>query len=330
MPKSNAKTWNWGLIGPGRFAREFAEELKTVERARLVAVGSRDEKRAQDFASEFGFERAHGSYDAFFADPDIDIVYIVVPHVFHAELAKAALSAGKAVLCEKPLTPSARETRDLVQFAERQGRFLMEAMKTGFLPAMLQAKTWIENGAIGTPKLAKADFCFRGPSDPKDRLMNPDLAGGAVLDVGIYPLYLARFLLGEISGIHATGSLATTGVEDSAAMIAKHENGASSAMTCSFQAAEAMDAVILGTEGEIRIPKFHAATRAELWRDGTVIETCDDDSGGMVKAEIEAVLESLDHGRIECPQHHHHDSIRLAEVMDEVRLQLGSQLPATS
>lgn len=330
MSTTNAKTWNWGLLGPGRFAREFADELRSVERAKLVAVGSRDLEKAQDFADDFGFERAYGTYDEFFADTEIDIVYIVVPHVFHADLAKAALESGKAVLCEKPLTPNANETRDLVKFAEQKGCFLMEAMKTGFLPAMLKAKEWIAAGRIGEPKLAKADFCFQGPTDPQDRLMNPELAGGAVLDVGIYPLYLTRFLLGEVTEIHATGSLASTGVEDSAAMITKHEGGASSAMTCSFRTEEAMDAVILGTEGEIRIPKFHAAIRTELWRDGKLLEACDDNSGGMVKAEIDAVHESLDQGKIECSFHRHHDSIRLAEVMDEVRHQLGSQTPTPS
>lgn len=330
MSTTNAKTWNWGLLGPGRFAREFADELRSVERAKLVAVGSRDLKKAQDFADDFSFERAFGTYDEFFADSEIDIVYIVVPHVFHSDLARAALEAGKAVLCEKPLTPCANETRDLVKFAEQKDCFLMEAMKTGFLPAMQKAKEWIEKGKIGEPKLGKADFCFQGPTEPKDRLMNPALAGGAVLDVGIYPLYLARFLLGEISEIHATGSLASTGVEDSVAMITKHESGASSAMTCSFRTEEAMDAVILGTEGEIRIPKFHAAVQAELWKDGKLFETCDDNSGGMVKAEIDAVHESLGLGNIENPLHSHHDSIRLAEIMDEVRSQLGSQISKPS
>lgn len=326
---NQVEQFNWGLIGPGRFAREFADELRTTERSRCYAVASRDYAKAEAFRRDFGFERAYGSYEELVQDPAVDVVYVVVPHVFHSKIARMAIEAGKAVVCEKPLTPSPDQTRELTTFARERGVFLMEAMKTGFLPAIRQAKAWIEAGKIGVPKLAKADFCFQGPPDPEDRLMNPDLAGGAVLDVGIYPIYLTRFLLGEVTQIHATGSLAETGVEDSAAILTRHESGASSAMTCSFRTEEAMDATILGTEGEIRLPKFHAATRAELCSGGKVVEVFSNDSGGMVKAEIEAVHSSLSAGQLENPNHRHQDSIRLAEIMEEVRQQLGAKGPGS-
>ncbi|MDF1860897.1 MAG: Gfo/Idh/MocA family oxidoreductase [Verrucomicrobiales bacterium] len=316
------ETFGWGLIGPGRFAREFAEELGTVDRARLVAVASRDGKKSAAFAGEFGFERSYGNYGELFADEEVDVVYIVVPHVFHRGLAEEALSSGKAVLCEKPLTPSFEETDALLQFASGKKRFLMEAMKTGFLPAVRKAKQWIADGRIGEPRLLQADCCFQGPTDPEDRLMNPELAGGAVLDVGIYPLYLARFLLGEATAISAVGTLAETGVEDSVSMISKHGSGASAAMTCSFRAEEAMDAVVRGTEGEIRLPKFHAGVRTELRRDGEILEVFEDDSGGMVKAEIEAVTDALAAGLNECPGHSHEDSRALSKMMEEVRSQI--------
>jgi len=321
---SGKGVYGWGLIGPGRFAREFVEELRVVDRARLAAVASRNLDRAQSFADEWGFERAHGSYEALLDDEGVDIVYVVVPHPFHREVAEMAIDAGKPVLCEKPLTPSAEESRALARHAQEKGIFLMEGMKTGFLPAIRKVKEWIDAGRIGEVRLARADFCFRGPSDPEDRLMNPDLAGGAVLDVGIYPLYLARHLLGEVTDIGAIGSLASTGVEDSAAILTKHDSGASAALTCSFRTEEAMDAVLLGAEGEIVIPKFHAAVRAELRRDGEIVEVCDDDSGGMLRAEIEAAMDALDRGLLECPGHPLADAIRLAEIMDEVRQSLGA------
>jgi predicted dehydrogenase len=298
-----------------------------VPRARLVAVASRSEEKARAFAGEFGFERAYGSYESLLADPDVGIVYIVVPHVFHRDVASMAIAAGKAVVCEKPLTPSAADTLALSELAGREGVFLMEAMKTAFLPAVREARRWIDEGRIGDVLLAKADFCFRGSTDPADRLLNPALGGGAVLDVGVYPLYLTRFLLGEVTGIHATGSLTPQGVEDTAAILTKHEGGASSVMTCSFRADEAMDAVILGTKGEIRIPKFHAAKRAVLLREGSVVETFEDEHGGMVRAEIDAIHDALDAGLPQAPFHTHGDSIRLAEIMDEVRVQLGA-IPA--
>lgn len=316
-------TLGWGLIGPGRFAREFASELSQVPDARLAVVASRDEARARDFAGEFGFERAVGSYDALMEDETVDVVYIVVQHVFHRELAEQALEAGKAVVCEKPLTPTLRETRSLIDIAREREVFLMEAMKTGFLPAVRKARQWIEEGAIGAVRLAKADFCFQGSTDPEDRLMNPELGGGAVLDVGIYPIHFTRFLLGEVVEIHACGTKTATGVEDSAAILTKHESGAGSVMTCSFCTEEAMDASVLGTEGEIRIPTFHKGNRVERWKDGECVDVFESPEAGMVRAEIEAAQRSIRAGRIECEGHSHEDSLRLAELLEEVRTQVG-------
>lgn len=325
MSKGTRGEIGWGLIGPGRFAREFAVELAEVAAARRVAVASRDLERASLFATEFGFEKSYGSYEQLFADPEVEVVYVVVPHVFHAELSRAALSAGKAVICEKPLTPSLKETEDLIAFARERNLFLMEAMKTGLLPALQMAREWIRSGAIGEVRLARADFCFQGPKDPEDRLLNPKLAGGAVLDVGIYPLYLHRFLLGEISSLSAKGHLASTGVEDVAAFVTEHESGAIGLSQCSFVTEESMGAQILGTEGEIRIPKFHAGTRVSLWKGGEEVDAIEDNSGGMVRAEIEAVIHALREGLTECPGHSHEDTLTLARWMDEIRLQVGSR-----
>ncbi len=312
----------WGLIGPGRFAREFVDELREIEDAELVAVASRDSRRSAEFAKDYGFKKSYGNYEEFFEDEEVDIVYIVVPHVFHKALSEKAISAGKAVLCEKPLTPSVADTQELLTYAWQHNVFLMEAMKTGFLPAIKKAKEWIDAGRIGEPRLLKADFCFQGPTDPEDRLMNPELAGGAVLDVGIYPLYLSRYLLGEAKRISATGTLASTGVEESVAIITQHANNSSSAMTCSFRTEEAMDAVIQGTEGEIVIPKFHAAVTAKLRQDGRVIESYRNGSGGMVTAEIKAVTDTIRAGHTECPGHTHTDSLELARMMELVRNQV--------
>ncbi len=322
---SSEKRYGWGVLGPGRFAKQFVAELAEVDRARLVAVASRSsEERAAEFAEEFGFEKAFGSYTGLLADDEVDIVYVVVPHPFHREISEMALAAGKAVVCEKPLTPTAEETRALVATARESGRFLMEAMKTRFLPAILHARKWIEEGRIGELLLSRADFCFRGPSDPDDRLMNPDLAGGAVLDVGIYPIFLTRFLLGEVTSVQATGTLAPTGVENSASILTKHESGATAAMTCSFCTEIAMSAKISGTEGDIYLPKFHAETRAELRLKGGEVELFEDSAPAIVKGEINAVMAALDGGLTECPGHTLDDSIALAEIMDEVRRQVGT------
>lgn len=322
------RQYGWGVVAPGRFAREFAGELKECPRARLVAVASRTGERAAKFAEEFGFERHYEGYGKLFADPDIEIVHIAAPHPFHDSLAREAIDAGKAVFCEKPLTTSPEATRALCEYARSRGVFLMEAMKTGFLPAILQARAWIESGRIGTPLLARAHFCFRGPEDPSDRLLNPDLAGGAILDVGIYPLHLVRFLLGEVVSLHASGTLAATGVEDSAAFLTKHAGGASAVGNCSFRTEEHLEALVLGTEGELRIPKFHAASRVELWRGSAPVEAFEDASGAVFLPEIEGAMGSMEAGFLECPGHDHADSLRLAVLMEEARRQvLADQEP---
>lgn len=322
---NSEKTYGWGVLGPGRFARKFVAELAEVERARLVAVASRSsEERAAEFAEEFGFQRSYGNYAALLADDEVDVVYVVVPHPFHRKVSELALAAGKAVVCEKPLTPTAEETRALVATARESGQFLMEAMKTRFLPAILQARKWIEEGRIGEVLLARADFCFRGPSDPDDRLMNPDLAGGAVLDVGIYPIFLTRFLLGEVTSVQAVGTLASTGVENSASILTKHADGATAAMTCSFCTEIAMSATISGTEGDIYLPKFHAETRAELRLKSGEVELFEDPAPSIVKGEIMAAMAALDEGLTECPGHTLDDAIALAGIMDEVRRQVGT------
>lgn len=318
----NQKRWGWGLIGPGRFAREFATELTAIERVRPVSIGSRTLERAREFADDFGFERAHGSYQELINDADVEIVYIAVPHPFHREVAEMALRAGKAVLCEKPLTCTARDSRSLCALAKDRGVFLMEAMKTGFLPAIRQAAEWIQSGAIGEPKILKADFGFPGSTDPSGRLMNPDLAGGCILDVGIYPLYLSQLLFGRAERIQASGSLTATGVEDTAVINLRHAGGLCSALTASFQTTESMDATILGTEGQITVPTFHAAKQATLAVPGQPPTVFKDPAPGMVTDEIHAVMDALDHRLLECPGHPHDHSIALAELMDEVLRQI--------
>ncbi|MCB1230319.1 MAG: Gfo/Idh/MocA family oxidoreductase [Verrucomicrobiae bacterium] len=321
------RKWGWGLIGPGRFAREFASELILNDRARPVAVASRDPTRAREFAADFGFEKSHDSYQALVDDPEVEIVYIVVPHVFHRGIAELAMRAGKAVVCEKPLTVNAAETRTLCELARERGVFLMEAMKTAFLPAIQRARQWIAAGEIGDVKLIRADFCFSGPDDPNDRLMNPKLGGGCVLDVGIYPIFLSHFLGGKICDLKTTGHLTETGVEDTVAISLTHENGACSALTASFQSHESMDAVILGTAGSIQIPKFHTAQTAILNRADGRSEMFEAEDSGMVGAEIEAVMGALDAGHLECPGHPHQRSIRLAELMEMAIHQIQSSKP---
>ncbi len=316
------KAYAWGLIGPGRFARMFCDELRSVDRVRLRAVASRDFEKADAFREAHQFEVAYGSYSELFSDPEVDIVYIVVPHAFHAEIAKSALEAGKAVFCEKPLTPSAAASRELINISRANNVFLMEGLKTGFLEAVQTARQWIGENRIGLPKILQADFCFRGSLDPSDRLLNPKLAGGAILDVGIYPLGLAQLLLGDMIEVKATGILSSTGVEESASISTRHTSGAIGTLTCSINATTSLDATVLGETGRIHLPDAHRAIKATLIPDGGQPETFEASDQSLVKREIVAAMNALDAGLIECPGHSHATTLALAEAMDAALMQI--------
>lgn len=183
----------WGIVGAGRIAKQFAQDIQYVSNAKLLAVAARDLKRAQEFADAHAIGTAYGSYAELFNDQTIDAIYIATPHSFHFEQAKAAMLAGKHVLCEKPICVSSDEFSELAAVAKAQGVLLMEAMWTYFLPALRQAKRWVDEGKIGQIKHIKADFGYLAPYEPNSREYDAALAGGSLLDVGIYPLALALF-----------------------------------------------------------------------------------------------------------------------------------------
>ena len=174
----------WGILGPGSIAHKFAVGLQAIPAGELVAVGSRDQQRADAFADQYGAPNRHASYEALSTDPDIDAVYVATPHPFHQDNAILCLEAGKAVLCEKPFTINAAEAEAVV--ARANGVFLMEAMWSRYLPIMVQVRQWLDAGAIGEPLMVSADFGFRAGVNPAGRLFNPALGGGALLDIGIY------------------------------------------------------------------------------------------------------------------------------------------------
>ncbi|MEL7363448.1 MAG: Gfo/Idh/MocA family oxidoreductase, partial [Bacteroidota bacterium] len=185
----------WGIVGTGVIAAEFARVFPIVKSATLAAIASRDEVRAEAFAREHSAAWFHGSYEALFADPDIDAVYIATPHSHHATNTIAALRAGKAVLCEKPLTPTLTEAQAVVDVARQTGGYLAEGMWTYFLPAIQTARRWVADGRIGRVLRIHADFGYPQPYDPASRFYDPALAGGALLDMGVYPVALAWLFL---------------------------------------------------------------------------------------------------------------------------------------
>lgn len=321
----------WGIIGPGNIAHKFAAGLRAVDGATVAAVASRDPRRAAEFARTHQVARVHEDYAALAADPDIDAVYIATPHPFHAEPARRCLREGRAVLVEKPLTTSAATATELIECARASGVFLMEAMWTRFLPMMQQVRAWVTAGRIGEVRMLRASFGFRAGVDPASRLFSPALAGGGILDVGVYPLALARDLIpGEPSTIAASGHLGATGVDEQSAVLLGYPGGELALCDCAIRTAGPHDAQIRGTDGRIDIPTpFWAGTTAVLYDAGgaEVERFAQDHLENGYEYEAMAVAEALAAGWLEHPRAPHADTLAVLAIVDEARRQIGLRYP---
>ncbi|HNY17689.1 MAG TPA: Gfo/Idh/MocA family oxidoreductase [Treponemataceae bacterium] len=324
------KQIRWGIVATGGIAAKFAEacsfESSRTGRSVLAAVASRDRKKAAEFAEKWHIGRHYGSYDELFADPAIDAVYIATPHSSHAALSIAALEAGKAVLCEKPVSLNLAEFRPVVETAKRKNRFFMEAMWMKFNPSFRKALSWVSEGYIGDPKFVRADFFMDAPFNPQSRLYDPALGGGALLDVGIYPVTCALAVSGGkkpafLNALMHTGS---TGVDlyNKAHMV--WENGliADLSSAISLQGIEELrSAAIIGETGSILLPFFWMAQKAVLLdAQGNEVEIFD---GAFAcngyEHEIREVEECLGEGKTESPVQTWADSIMVMEILDDIR-----------
>jgi predicted dehydrogenase len=322
------ETVRWGILGPGRIARKFALALRESEDAILAAVGSRSRDRAEAFAREYGAPTGHDSYEALAGDPQVDAVYVATPHPFHLPHTVLCLSAGKHVLCEKPLALNAAQGERMIEAAREADRLLMEAMWTRFLPTMARVRGLLAEGAIGEPRLLTADFGFRAPFDPASRLFDPALGGGALLDLGVYPLSLALMLFGEPARITSAVNLGTTGVDEEAAILLHHEHGEMAVLTASSRLATPGRARIHGTGGWIRIhPPWQGSTRLTVGS-GDAEETLDlPHRGGGFAHQVEAFMDLLREGRRDSPVMPLAGSLAVMRTMDAMRAQWGLRYP---
>ena len=255
----------WGILGTGPMAAVFVRDLARLPEARAVAVGSRSAKSAADFAQRLGIDRSFDSYDALLADPEIDVVYIATVNVTHHSLCLRALDAGKPVVCEKPFTLNAAQAREVVARARQRGLFCMEAMWTRFLPAVARLKKLVDDGAIGTPRLFSAQIGYPFVADPAGRQFDPALGGGALLDVGVYPVSLAFFLFGPPDAAVGRATLSGTGVDETDAIVLSHPGGRLSVLAATITTATPNEAVVMGTGGQIRLHEpFHRAHRLTI------------------------------------------------------------------
>jgi len=324
-------TVRWGILAPGRIARSFAANLRHVPGAEVVATGSRRLENAEAFAAEYG-GRAHGSYEALVADPDVDVVYVASPHSLHLEHARLALAAGRHVLCEKPLTLTLAEAEEMVAVAREHDRFLMEAMWMACHPVVRAVREGLVEGRFGTPRQLHADLGFVVERPPTDRLLDPALGGGALLDLGIYPLTLADLLLGPADAWAGSAVLDERGVDIDVAIATRHAGGAVGALTASLTSVSPRSATLATDRGRLELPAdFHHPPYA-VWTP----------SGGEPEriAGVEPVLgtglgnEAAEVGRClaaglrESPLVAHEQTLRVLAGMDEVRRQIGVRYPA--
>lgn len=318
-------SFGWGIAATGRIAREVGAVMLATPGMHVAAVASRDAGRAATLAGELGAPRSYRSYDALAADPAVDGVYVATPHAGHAAVAAPALSAAKAVLCEKPMTATLAETERLVALARASGTFLMEAVWMRFNPPVQQLVELVGGGSLGEIRLLEASFGFAAPPDPASRLWDPALGGGALLDLGLYTVDLARLLLGSPSSVEATGSLAATGVDAESSLLLTFPGGARAQLTQSLVAALPNRALLIGSRGWAQLgPSFHAATELQLQVGSGAVMTHDnaDRNAGFV-GELVEVVRCVAEGRSESAVMPLADSVETMRVLEQARRLLG-------
>ena len=335
----------WAIVGPGRIAHRFAEAVQGLEGHGLEAVVARDASRGDAFAARWpdrSGRRAQrvGKLDALLQTRAVDAVYIATPHPQHHAFARRCLEAGMPVLCEKPMTMCARDTVDLVATARRHRAFLMEAVWTRFLPVYRDVEAWLREGRIGAVRALRSSFCFAVPFDPASRLFDPQLGGGALLDIGVYNLHVTRWALQRACGgvptlrsWHASGTLAASGVEQRAAAQFDFEPATGERLhaqfVCAFDGRADNRFVIEGERGLIEIESgFWQATRARLQVDGAEPERAERPFAiNGFEGQIEEVRRCLAAGAVESPQMPHDESIAVAEWVDRLRGAVGAAGP---
>ena len=328
-PERSGGAVGWGILATGGIARLFTRDLVTHGH-RVEAVGSRSAASAQSFAAEFGIPRAHGSYESLVADPQVDVVYVATPHNFHAANALLALRAGKHVLVEKAFTLNAAQAQEVVDVGAANGRLVMEAMWTRFLPHMHQVRSWIRAGRIGEVRSLHADHTQSLPRDDAHRLNDPALAGGALLDLGVYPISFAHDLLGPVHEVHAVATFKPTGVDGSVATVLRHAGGA---VSTSFSSAETRGpnrATVLGAGGRIEIgATWYAPAPVTLHGvDDRLVDRFDEPvTGRGMQLQAKEVERLLSRGEAASALMSPAGSVAVMATMDAVRSRIGLRYP---
>ncbi|HHH54723.1 MAG TPA: Gfo/Idh/MocA family oxidoreductase [Bacteroidetes bacterium] len=313
----------WGIIGLGKIANKFAEDLLLSDNSILYGVASRSLEKAKEFGNKYKAVKYFDSYEALASDSEIDVVYIATPHTLHFENTMLCLRNGKNVLCEKPMGINLEEVTTMVKEARDRNLFLMEAMWTRFIPSINKMLELIKAGLIGGIVYIKADFGFKGDNNLESRVYSKALGGGSLLDIGIYPVYLSMLLQGSPEEIKAMARWTDTGVDSFCAMLFDHKNSSKSILESTIEADTPTEAYIFGTKGTIRIhSRFHHPEKLTLIREEEEVYNLKIKGNGYFY-EIEEVENCLFYGKKESDKHSLEDSLKLMEVIDRIKEKIG-------
>jgi predicted dehydrogenase len=320
------KKYNWAVLGCGNIARKFVGDLKLLPNANLYAAASRDLGRAKHFAGEWGFDKAYGSYAEMVNDPDVDVVYIATPHSHHREHSLLCLNHKKAVLCEKAFSLNSNEVNEMIEAAQANNTFLMEAFWTMFQPSFSQAMEILNSGELGKLKIVRSDFAFNAPFDKDKRLYNVELGGGSLLDIGIYPVFAALTSLGTPQSIKTFADFSPTGSEESINIIFKYTDGEMANLTSSFAAHSPIQTEYLCEKGYLVLnPRWFTPTNITIMKEGEEPKLLPKQhiEGWGYQYEAQHVMECLDNGLIESPKMTWKLSRDLIAVLDRIRIDAG-------
>ncbi len=323
------KVFNWGIIGPGRVAHQFATDLQALETARIHAVASRTLADADAFAKQFAIPYAFGSYEQMLNCPDLDVVYIATPHVFHCDIAMKCLQQKLPVLCETPFAMNAAEARRMIAAAKNNSTFLMEGLWTRFLPSIEKTLEIIEKGMIGEVISIKAELGYKAEFDPRNQLFNKSLGGGSLLNFGIFPVFLSLLIFGRPIHVKAMATIGSSNVDESCAAILKYADNKLAALYSTIVTKTTSEAFIYGEKGTIRINhRWHEPSSITLITEDKAPKDIffEYQSNGYSYEALE-VMNCLLHKKLSSAKLSHHFSLDLIDLMDEIRMEAGIYYP---
>jgi len=317
-----------GILGAGWIAGKMAETVSAMAGYEISAVASRSIEKARDFANKWNIKNAYGSYEALVSDNDIDLVYVATPHSHHFQHAKLAVEQGKPCLVEKAFTANAHEAKQLLDFAEKNGVFVTEAIWTRYMPLSHKIKELIDGGAIGEPRLLSASLCY--PLEDKERITNPALCGGALLDVGVYVLNFARMYFGnDVVKTVTNCQLGVTGMDMQECISLSYADGKMANLQAGARCLNDRQGIISGTEGYIRVDNVNCPEVVEVYRNYALVETYRKPSD-MISGYEYQVMESrrcIEAGLLESPMMPHAETISVMRQMDSLREEWGVKYP---